>query len=81
MKLGGDKGGETFKLSFQIANLDCPNSCKNTVFWSMFKAPDTYGNVKLVMQRYQSRIEELKNTKWRYIFSNFNKFKKLKTAA
>ena len=41
IKLGGDKGGGTFKFNFQICNTPTPNSPRNTCVISIFTAPDT----------------------------------------
>ena len=30
VKLGGDKGGKTFKMNFQLVNVPAPNSVRNT---------------------------------------------------
>jgi len=36
IKLGGDKGGGTFKFNFQICNTPTPNSPRNTCVFSIF---------------------------------------------
>ena len=41
IKLGGDKGGSSMKMSFQICNLKAPNSVKNTCIFAAFQAGDT----------------------------------------
>ena len=38
LKVGGDKGGKTFKMSFQIVNTKAPNSTTNTCVFSIFEA-------------------------------------------
>ena len=44
IKIGGDKGGSSFKISVQMVNVMKPNSVKNSaVFW-MFEAPDSVCN-------------------------------------
>lgn len=40
IKLGGDAGGGSFKMAFQIANVPKPNSKTNTVVFAMFHAKD-----------------------------------------
>ena len=37
LKLGGDKGGGTFKMCFQILNVPNPNSPINTCVFSIFE--------------------------------------------
>ena len=46
IKLGGDAGGGSFKMAFQIANLRHSNSNTNTVVFSMFHAKDSWANLK-----------------------------------
>ena len=41
LKVGGDKGGCTFKMSFQLGNVENPNSPDNTSVFSIFEGPDT----------------------------------------
>ena len=41
LKLGGDKGGGTFKFGFQHLNVECPNSLDNTCVFAPFEASDT----------------------------------------
>ena len=65
LKIGGDKGGGTFKMSFQVANIPNPNSPENTIVFSMFEAPDSYTNLSITLQPYIEQINELKTTEWR----------------
>ena len=37
MKIGGDHGGGSFKMSFQLANVENPNRKDNTVFFSILR--------------------------------------------
>lgn len=66
IKVGGDKGGGTFKLCFQIGNVPCPNSSQNT-FFHMFEGPDSYPNVKLAVEQYVPAIEKLKQSAWKCV--------------
>ena len=52
IKLLGDKGGGSFKMCFQIINCEKANSPDNTVIFACFKAPDSYSNLKLVLDYY-----------------------------
>ncbi len=45
VKLGGDKGG-SFKMNFQICNVDHPNSPVSTCAFCVFEAPDNATNLK-----------------------------------
>ena len=42
VKLGDDKGGNSFKLTFQIINISHPNSPYNTCILLAFQAGDSY---------------------------------------
>lgn len=59
LKIGGDKGGGTFKMAFEIANLQNPNAKQNTVVFSIFKGPYSPHNLQLGLHRYFSDIEAL----------------------
>ena len=50
VKISGDHGGGSFKMSYQIANVSNPNSKENTVVFSIFEAKDSRVNLKLVCQ-------------------------------
>ena len=41
IKLGSDAGGGSFKMAFQIANLEKQNSKTNAVVFSVFEAKDS----------------------------------------
>lgn len=66
VKIGGDKGGNSFKLTFQIVNVEHPNSPHNTCILLAFQASDSYTNLKVALVSYTSQISELQKTKWRY---------------
>ena len=50
-KLGGDKGGGTFKMNFQIVNVSHPNSPNNTCVFCVFEAPDNPANLRIALER------------------------------
>ena len=64
IKVGGDHGGGSFKMSFQVANVVNPNSKENTVVFSVFEAKDYRINIKLSLERFKSQINELQVSKW-----------------
>ena len=66
VKLGGDKGGSSFKASFQIVNVPQPNSIHNTYVFAVFEAPDTPANLHIALDRYKDQVEQLQSTSWRY---------------
>ena len=45
VKVGGDHGGGSFKLSFQVANVQNLNAKQNTIPLLVFPAPDTAVNL------------------------------------
>ena len=67
IKLGGDAGGGSFKMAFQIANLQHPHSKTNTVVFVMFHAKDTRTNLKTALMKYREQINILKEATWRLV--------------
>lgn len=63
VKFGGDKGHGSFKFNLQLYNVDHPNSQKNTVLISIFKAGDNITNLHTGLDMYKEHIEELKGMK------------------
>ncbi|KAL5468733.1 hypothetical protein EMCRGX_G029843 [Ephydatia muelleri] len=69
IKLGGDKGGGTFKMNFQIVNLAAPNSVNNTCVFCCFEADDSYTNLHIALERYKEQVEHLQGMTWRSLHS------------
>ena len=67
IKLGGDKGGGTFKMTFQICNTQNPNSPSNTYIFSIFMAYDSVTNLHIGLDKYTEQVKDLQKTKWRYV--------------
>ena len=67
IKIGGDKGGSTMKVNFQILNCPNPNSPVNTCVFALFEAPDSVTNLHLALDRYRDQVDELKSLTWRYL--------------
>ena len=67
VKIGGDHGGGSFKLSYQIANVSHPNSTDNTVVFSIFEAKDYRSNIKIGLTRFREQINALQTMKWRWV--------------
>ena len=65
LKLGGDKGGKSFKMSFQIVNTENPNSPNNTCVFSIFEASDSVTNLKVVADRFGEEIGKLEEHTWK----------------
>ena len=64
MKIDGDHGGGSFKMSFQVANVVNPNRKDNTVVFSIFEAKDYRVNIKLALERFKIQIKELQESTW-----------------
>eukprot|EP00731_Ephydatia_muelleri_P037932 Em0602g1a len=65
IKLGGDKGGGTFKMNFQIINFAAPNSVNNTCVFCCFETDDRYTNLHIALERYEEQVEHLQGMTWR----------------
>lgn len=65
VKIGGDKGGSSFKMNFQVMNLENPNSIQNTCVFAAFQASDSPFNLHICMDRYSDQIDELQRTEWK----------------
>ena len=63
IKLGGDKGGGTFKMCFQHLN---PNAPENTCVFSISEAPDTYTNLQIGLKCHVDDIVDLESHRWRH---------------
>ena len=66
IKIGGDKGGTSFKMNFQIMNVSHPNSIHNTCVFAAFEAPDSLFNLHVGLDRYAEQVEDLEGSEWRY---------------
>ncbi|XP_065192129.1 uncharacterized protein LOC135823213 [Sycon ciliatum] len=65
IKLGGDHGGDSFKFSMQVANLQHPNSPDNTVPLCVFHAKDTPANLETALGMYRDEVLHLiSHGKW-----------------
>ncbi len=64
VKIGGDHGGGSFKMSFQIVNAIHPNSIRNTIPFLVFAAPDSANNLATLLGPYSPQIQQLQTTTW-----------------
>ena len=60
LKIGGDHGGQSFKMSFQVANVHNPNKPENYVIFSVMEAKDYKSNLRLCSERFRRQIEQFK---------------------
>lgn len=65
VKLGGDHGGGSFKLSLSVVNVEKPNSKDNTYMFCMFEGRDSRYNLEQVMTHYWDQIKELRRSTFR----------------
>ena len=65
VKIGGDKGGGSFKMNFQIVNVAHPNSPANTCIFCIFMAYDSVTNLHIGLDRYSDQITDMQEMKWR----------------
>ena len=65
VKIGGDKGGGSFKFAFQIVNQPKPNSPDNTIVISCLEADDTLANMHVSLDYFQAVVSEMQRTEWR----------------
>ena len=70
VKIGGDHGGGSFKMSLQILNTKSPNSKMNTILFTIFEAKDYHVNLTVALTRYVEQVDELQGSQWRYIKNN-----------
>jgi hypothetical protein len=64
LKLGGDFGKQSFKISMQIVNLEKPNSKDNTIVIAMANIKDKYRNLEKFINLIKSQVECLQNLIW-----------------
>ena len=65
LKIGGDKGGGTFKMAVQILNVLHPNSSNNTCVFCIFEGPDSLINLTVMAQRIKDQINSLECRQWK----------------
>ena len=65
VKIGGDHGGESFKMSFQIVNVQQCNALRHIIPFIIFAAKDTAANLCTALQPFVSEVEKLASTTWR----------------
>ena len=71
IKIGGDHGGGSFKMSHQIANVKNPNSKSNTTVFSLFEAKDRRCNLKVGVTRFTQQVDTLQTMKWELVSFTF----------
>ena len=64
IKIGGDHGDKSFKMSYQIANVRNPNRRENTVVFSIFEAKDSVANLRTCLERFRNQASMLQRLKF-----------------
>eukprot|EP00117_Sycon_ciliatum_P026615 scpid33635/ scgid5600/ E3 ubiquitin-protein ligase NRDP1; RING finger protein 41 &gt; E3 ubiquitin-protein ligase NRDP1; RING finger protein 41 len=64
VKVGGDHGGDSFKMSVQVCNVRHPNSIRNIIPFVVFAAKDSPANLATALQPFASQINLLSSTLW-----------------
>ena len=72
MKIRGDKGHGSFKLTLQLVNALHPNSIKNTTLLSVFQADDNSANLHIALQMYKEHVKESQGMKVRSVKSRYH---------
>lgn len=63
VKLGGDKGGDSFKMTFQIVNVPCPREYLH--IFAAFEAGDSAANLQIALQHFTTQVNDLQGYIWR----------------
>ena len=64
IKIGGDHGDKSFKMSYQISNVRNPNRKDNSVVFSIFEAKDNRANLRTCLERFRKQINMLQRVKF-----------------
>uniref|UniRef100_A0A1X7U379 Uncharacterized protein n=1 Tax=Amphimedon queenslandica TaxID=400682 RepID=A0A1X7U379_AMPQE len=51
-------------MSFQLLNIDKPNSVKNIAVFALFEAPDSFGNHHIALDRYKGAVSDIQESRW-----------------
>lgn len=65
VKIGGDHGGDSFKMSCQILNVPHPNALRHVIPFLVFGAKDTASNLTTALTPFVGEMENLAATPWR----------------
>ena len=65
LKIGGDHGGNSFKICLQILNVDNPNAKENTNVIACMQAKDNHENLRTITNIHKDQIECLSSQTWK----------------
>ena len=74
IKIGGDHGGNSFKLVLQIANVDNPNAKENTFLVCMVECRDSVENLRKILGPEREQINRLDGIIWKEKKTNLRVF-------
>ena len=63
LKIVGDHGGGSFKMSCQVANVENPNQQSNTIVFSISEAKDYCVNITIALEHFKIQIKKLQESK------------------
>ena len=83
VKLGGDKGGGSFKMFLQLVNTSHPNSIKNTFVFSVFEGhsnqlPSSFGALQVTGSISSNSVLEVKQKLYLNMTDKCNMEKKIR---
>ena len=64
LKIGGDHGGGSFKMCYEICNVNHPNRKENTIVFSIFQEKDSRANLRICLERFRAHINQLSKITW-----------------
>ena len=65
VKIGGGKGGGSFKMAMQIVNQPKPNSADHTIVFACLEADDTIANFHVFLDYFRQVIHDMQELHWR----------------
>ena len=65
IKIGGGYGGGSFKMCYQVVNVDEPNAKRNTNVFSTFEAKDCKPNLIVGLSRFTQQVNQLQPLCWK----------------
>ena len=57
-------------MSYQVCNIEKPNSKENTIVFSVFEAKDCCPNLRIGLGRFKDQIDHLEDSTWKYVFNS-----------
>ena len=64
LKIGGDHGGNSFKLSLQVLNVQNPNAKDSTFLICLVECKDSVQNLKAILEPFRDKISSLSQQMW-----------------